>query len=143
MDIKERYNHQFLTSYIKEGRDATVVYGVKDFKFLNNRTFPIKIEAKVSNGIVSCSIYGIKEDSEYDIGFDVETVSSSDYKTVYEYDSSVEPGKEIVKQSGSNGMTVNVYKVIKQNGSIISKTFVSQDIYNSLDKIIVKNSENQ
>ena len=143
LDIKERYNHQFLTSYIKEGRDATVVYGVKDFKFLNNRTFPIKIETKVSNGIVSCSIYGIKEDSEYDIGFDVETVSSSDYKTVYEYDSSVEPGKEIVKQSGSNGMTVNVYKVIKQNGSIISKTFVSQDIYNSLDKIIVKNSENQ
>lgn len=56
LDVTERYNHQFLTSYVSPGRDATVVYGVKDFKFKNNRSFPIKIEMNVRNGIVSCSI---------------------------------------------------------------------------------------
>lgn len=56
LDITERYNHQFLTSYVLPGRDATVVYGVKDLKFKNNRSYPIKIEMKVNNGIVSCSI---------------------------------------------------------------------------------------
>lgn len=56
LDVTERYNHQFLTSYVLPGRDATVVYGVKDFKFKNNRSFPIKIEINVRNGIVSCSI---------------------------------------------------------------------------------------
>ena len=54
LNITERYNHQFLTSYVKEGRDATVVYGVKDLKFKNNRNFPIKIETKVSSGVVTC-----------------------------------------------------------------------------------------
>ena len=37
-------------------------------------------------------------------------------------------------------------KVIKHieylNGSIISRTFITQDIYNSLEKVIIKNSEN-
>ena len=56
LDVTERYNHQFLTSYVSQGRDATVVYGVKDFKFKNNRSLPIKIEMNVRNGIVSCSI---------------------------------------------------------------------------------------
>ena len=75
LDITERYNHQFLTSYVKEGRDATVVYGVKDFKFKNNRNLPIKIETTVNSGVVTCSIYGIKENPEYDVSFNVETVS--------------------------------------------------------------------
>lgn len=56
LDVTERYNHQFITSYVPAGRDATVVYGVKDLKFINNRSYPIKIEMKVSNGLVTCSI---------------------------------------------------------------------------------------
>jgi len=141
LDITERYNHQFLTSYVKEGRDATVVYGVKDFKFKNNRNFPIKIETTVNSGVVTCSIYGIKEDSEYDVSFDVETVSFAEAPIKYEFDSSLSLGEQKIKQSGSNSMTVNVYKVVKLNGSIVSKTFIYQDIYKSLDKIVVKRAD--
>lgn len=138
LDVTQRYNHQFLTSYVKEGRDATVVYGSKDFKFKNNRSFPIKIETKVSSGVVTCAIYGIKEDPQYDVSFDVETVSSTEPNVKYEYDSSLAPGEEKIKQSGSNAVTVNVYKIVKLNGSIVSKSFVYQDIYKSLDKIVLK-----
>ena len=91
-----------------------------------------------SRGVVTCAIYGIKEDNEYDVSFDVETVSSTEPATKYEYDSSLPQGEEKIKQSGSNAMTVNVYKVVKLNGSIVSKTFAYQDIYKSLDKIVVK-----
>lgn len=138
LDITERYNHQFLTSYVKAGQDATVVYGSKDLKFKNNRSFPIKIETKVNSGVVTCAIYGIKEDTDYDIGFDIETVSSTEPNIKYEYDSSLAPGEQKIKQGGSNSMIVNVYKVVKLNGSIISKTFAYQDIYKSLDKIVIK-----
>ena len=141
LDITERYNHQFLTSYVKEGRDATVVYGVKDFKFKNNRNFPIKIETTVNSGVVTCSIYGIKEDPESDVSFDVETVSFEEAPIKYEFDSSLSLGEQKIKQSGSNSMTVNVYKVVKLNGSIVSKTFIYQDIYKSLDKIVVKRAD--
>ena len=138
LDITERYNHMFLTSYVKEGRDATVAYGVKDFKFKNNRSFPIKIETTVSSGIVTCAIYGIKEDTEYDVSFDTQIVSSTDAPVKYEYDSSLALGEQKIKQCGSNAMTVNVYKVVKLNGSIISKTLIYQDFYKSLDKIVLK-----
>ena len=138
LDITERHSHQFLTSYVKEGRDATVVYGVKDFKFKNNRSFPIKIETKVNSGVVTCAIYGIKEEPLYDVSFDIEIVSSEEPDIKYEYDSSLAPDEQKIKQNGSNAMTVNVYKVVKLDGSIKSKTFVYQDIYKSLDKIVLK-----
>lgn len=139
LDITERYNHQFLTSYVDPGRDATVVYGVKDLKFKNNRSFPIKIEMKVSNSIVSCNIYGLMEKQEYDIDFVVETLSIQEPIIQYEYDSNIKPGNQEIRQSGSNGTTVNVYKIVKLNGSILTKTLLSQDTYNALEKIVVKN----
>ncbi len=139
LDVTERHNHQFVTSYVPAGRDATVVYGAKDLKFVNNRSYPIKIEMKATNTIISCSIYGLKEETEYDVDFDVEVVSQTDPKIVYEYDDSVNLGKEKIKQSGALGRVVNVYKVVKQDGNVISKTLLSQDTYNPLEKIILKN----
>lgn len=137
LNITERHNHMFLTSYVPAGRDATVVYGVKDLKFVNNRSFPIKIDFKVRNGVAYCSIYGIEESTEYDIDFDVETLSLSEPPTKYEYDSSLDYNSSSIKQSGSNATSVNVYKVVKLNGSVVSKTLISHDTYDALDKIIL------
>ena len=67
LEITERRNHSFTTSYVPAGRDATVVYGVQDFKFKNSRKYPIKIGASVGNGIVEFKIQGIREEVEYDI----------------------------------------------------------------------------
>lgn len=138
LEVKERYNHQFITSYVGAGRDATVVYGVKDFKFVNNRTYPIKIEMSVNNGIAEAIIYGIKEDVEYNIDFDVETVSILTPTVQYENDNSLTEGNERVKQKGANGRIVNVYKVKKLNGAIVSRDLISQDTYNAMKKIIIK-----
>ncbi len=49
MEIVERRNHQFVTSYVPAGRDATVAYGSIDFKFKNTRKYAIKIKATVSD----------------------------------------------------------------------------------------------
>lgn len=83
--------------------------------------------------------YGIKEDTEYDVNFDIDTVSVTPPSVKYEIDSSLKTGEEKIKQSGANGTTVNVYKVVKLNGSIVSRTLLSQDTYNSLEKIVLKN----
>lgn len=60
LEIVERRNHQFVTSYVGPGRDATVVYGLTDFKFKNTRQYPVRISASAQNGIATISIYGIK-----------------------------------------------------------------------------------
>ncbi|MDE5830645.1 MAG: VanW family protein [Clostridia bacterium] len=49
LEIVERYNHSSLVSYVDPGRDATISYGSKDFKFLNSRKYAIKINARATN----------------------------------------------------------------------------------------------
>ncbi len=67
LEIVELYNHQFVPSYVTAGRDATVVYGVKDFKFKNTRNYAIKITCSVEKGRATFNIKGLKQDNEYDV----------------------------------------------------------------------------
>ena len=140
LDVTERYNHQFVTSYVSPGRDATVVYGAKDLKFRNNRTYPIKILISVNSGIVKVDIYGIKEEVEYDVSFDTETISNINYDIIYEKDSSLADGEEEIKRAGAKGIIVNTYKVLRKNGVIVSRELISKDTYNAMNRIIVNNT---
>lgn len=141
LDVTERYNHQFITSYVQPGRDATVAYGSKDFKFKNNRTYPIRIDVYISNGIAKVDIYGIKEKDEKEVSIDVETITTIPYETKYQTDSSLPNGAEKLKQKGANGLVVKAYKIIKQNGITLSKELLSKDTYNPLERIIIKSSK--
>lgn len=49
LEIVERYNHNFIVSYVDFGRDATVSYGGVDFKFKNTRTYAIKLKTEAKN----------------------------------------------------------------------------------------------
>lgn len=138
LDVSERFNHQFITSYVKPGRDATVAYGSKDLKFKNNRTYPIRIDVYVSNGMATVNIYGIKEKDEKQINIEVETLSILPYETKYITDSSLQSGEEKLKQRGTDGVIVNSYKITKENGNIISKELLSKDTYKPLERIIAK-----
>lgn len=89
LKIVELYNHQFVPSYAGAGRDATVVYGVKDFKFSNSRKYAIKITCSVSGGIAKFNIYGVKEKPDYDVSISAKVTSrtssyikSTTYRTV-------------------------------------------------------------
>lgn len=141
LEVTKRYNHQFITSYVEPGRDATVAYGSKDFKFKNNRTYPIKIKVSINSGIAKVDIYGIKEEPKYDISFDIETVEIIPYKTEYKTDSSLSANTEQVTQKGVNGLIVKVYKVTKLNGVSVSRDFISKDKYNAIDEVITKSSK--
>ena len=141
LEITERHNHQFITSYSEPGRDATVAYGSKDLKFVNNRTYPIKINVIVESGIAKVQIYGIKEEIECTVEFEIETVSTTDFDVIYEDNSSMQEGTEKVKQAGANGIVVNSYKVTKQNGIVVSKELISQDTYKKLDKVIERGTK--
>lgn len=142
LNVTERHNHQFVTSYVDPGRDATVVYGSKDFKFINNRTYPIKIKMSVNSGIAKVEIYGIKEENEFNISFDVETVSMIDFNTIYKVDNTLKIGQEKIKQAGANGQVVKVYKMTKKNGIEVSRELISQDTYSALNRVILRGKNN-
>jgi vancomycin resistance protein YoaR len=136
LQIDERYNHTFTTSYVKAGRDATVVYGVKDLKFTNNREYPIKIEVSVSNGVVLFKIYGIQEENEYDVKIIPETIDVTPFTVQTITDYSLTPGTSVIKQNGSSGCKVITYKEVWLNGSMISREVLSNDTYKVLNKIV-------
>ena len=67
LKILERTNHMFPVSYIEPGMDATVSWGAPDFRFENNRTFPVDIVAYVQNGMLTVELWGTNVDGSYTI----------------------------------------------------------------------------
>ncbi len=106
LEIVERSNHQFVPSYVSASRDATVVYGSIDFKFKNNRDYPIKLVCSVSGGIAKFDIYGLRTDNEYE-------VEISSYVTGSTADSTYS----------------EAYRILKQNGQVVSRELLSKDTY--------------
>lgn len=106
LEITERRNHQFVPSYVNAGRDVTVVYGTTDFKFKNNRNYPIKILCSVSGGIAKFEIYGLREETEYEVVLSSKIVSST-----------------------STSLKSETYKTLKLNGETISSEIINKDTY--------------
>lgn len=136
LDIVERHNHMFLAGYVGAGKDATVVYGSLDFKFKNTRKYPIMIKTSIGGGTAKISIYGVKEDVEYDVEISTTILNYIPYKVIYEDDNTLAEGKEKVVQGGMNGCRSITYKVLRLNGKEVSRTVLSSDTYDPMNKII-------
>ena len=115
MNITERRNHSFLPTYANPGYDATVVYGSQDFKFKNTRDYPVKVVANVENGYCTVSIYGLRTDNEYDISIETNIIKTMPKKT----------------SGGSTGYVVDSFRVVRQNGEVISSEKISRDTYSA------------
>lgn len=136
LDVTVRRNHQFVTSYVKAGADATVVWGSQDFKFKNTRKYPVRITATVSGGVATVQVWGVKEEVEYDITIETKKTATIPYTTQYVQTASLPAGQQKVVQAGNNGQKVEAYKVTRLNGQIISTTLLSKDTYNAMKKIV-------
>lgn len=144
LEITSRSNHRFLTSYVTEGRDATVSWGTIDFCFKNSRNYPIKIVSTVKNGIATVEIYGMKEEKEYEVVLESSVKQVIPYTIKYIKDNSLKEGQEEIKQNGSNGAKSETYKILKYNGIVVSRTLLSEDSYSPLERIIkVKNIDEE
>lgn len=63
LEILELHHHSKSVGYVPQGKDATVAYGYKDFKFSNNRSYPIKIKTVVNgtSGLIEVKITSAKQ----------------------------------------------------------------------------------
>ncbi len=136
LKIIDRSNHLFLTGYVAASRDATVYYGSIDFVFQNTRSYPIKIVSDSRNGVCKVSIYGIKEEVEYEVVIQSKITSYINQTTTYKDDPTLEKGKEVVEQYGSNGCRSEAYRILKLNGKVVSQDLLSKDTYKPLERIV-------
>lgn len=137
LEIVERTNHYFNPGYVKAGLDATVSWGGPDFRFKNNRNYPIRIVTDTSGKKLKVYIYGLKTDDDCTVVLDPRYISSVPYKTTYQKDPSLATGETRVISSGSNGCKTATYKyVYDKNGTLISSECISRDTYSPHNKVV-------
>ena len=136
LEVTERTNHTYISSYVPIGRDATVSWGGPDFKFKNNRDYPIKIEASYAGGKLTCKIIGTDVDGSY-VKFTSERTGDVAYNTKYENDDTIPEGQQVTKQAGSNGGKAVSYRLVyDKDGKLLSKKKEANSYYKGHEAII-------
>ena len=136
LEVTERSNHMYLTHYIEAGKDATVSWGTLDFKFKNNRTYPVKIVAQAGDGVCRVDIRGIKEDTDKTVVIESKVLEYIPFETKYNYNGSLEYGQEVVVQEGEDGCISETYATKISSTQGVEKILISKDTYQPLNKII-------
>lgn len=61
LTVVERHEHSNDVPYVEEGKDAAVSFGSVDFKFRNDNSYTIRIDASCTEDDITVSIYQIEE----------------------------------------------------------------------------------
>ncbi|MBR6613354.1 MAG: VanW family protein [Clostridia bacterium] len=137
LGIVARSQHALPVGYVPVSLDATVYYPYTDFKFKNTRNYPIKISATTTtNRRLVVTIYGTKEDIEYDVKLTSWVTEWVSPKVQKQNDSSILEGKTKTIQKGAKGYKSVAYKTVSLKGKVISKTLLSSDSYGATPTII-------
>ena len=131
LQVDERHNHSMIVSYVDLSSDAAISGTSKDFKFTNNKDFPIYIEGiTTSEKQVIFNIYGVEErPSNRKVTFESEKLS----ETVPEGDKIIaDPGApigSITTQSAHTGYTGKLWKIVTVDGKETERTEVNRSTY--------------
>lgn len=144
LEIVQRHQHGLPVGYVKPSLDATVYSPNLDFKFKNTRKYPVKIVTSYSsNGSLNISIYGTKEEVEYDITLSSKYLRTINYTTKYIYDDTLPEGKQVVVSNGVNGYVSEGYLTKYLNGKFVETIKLSRDTYNAQAQIIKVGTKKQ
>lgn len=137
MEIIERHQHGLPVGYVPPSRDATIYGNILDFKFKNNRSYPVKIVTSYSSsGSMNISIYGTKEGQEYDITLSSKVLYYIPFTTSYTYDSGINSGVTSVINNGVNGYASESYITKKLNGVVVSSNLLTKDVYKAQQQVV-------
>lgn len=136
MEITERHNHALAVAYVPLSRDATVTYGIQDFKFKNNTRYPIYIRSAAGSGGLTVNIYGhLDFKQNISINHVVDQVIGFEEFTQMKND--LDPGTVIIEQKGQTGYRSRAFRNFSdKKGQIIKTEQLSTDYYKPVNKII-------
>ena len=135
LEITERRNHTLPVSYVPMGRDATVSYGAVDFKFKNNYSNPIEIRVVCDGRKNIVSFHGIDEHPEREIKFETTNTGTTAPKVVKKEDNTLPEGEIKVESPGTNGSSYITYKVVYENGVVVSRDVLCKSTYKGMDRV--------
>lgn len=128
VDIVERHAQLMIPSYGEAGVHAEVNKREnKDLVVLNKNDVAYRIKMKMENNTLEASLEGIESLENYEIS--VENKEEVKYRTLYRYSKKLNPGEQQVVQAGENGLKVEVYREIYENGVYVGQKLISKDLY--------------
>lgn len=126
--IVERSNHSKPLGYVGLGRDATVAYGVLDFKFLNNTSSPVMIMAETEKDRLMVGIVGQRPLTEK-----VEIISANRQvippPVVKKQDPDLRIGESKVDTRGKPGYEITTIRVVTVGGREVKREILAKDRY--------------
>ena len=136
LKVVERYRHSVPLRYVPPGRDATLQYGVMDFKFRNTLDDPVVIRAEAGGGRLRVSLWGSRP-LPYDVTI-TSTQSPVPYREVIEPDPKLVQGEVRVVDPGEPGKWIIVSKVVsdKATGEASEPVVVSRNYYPPKPRIV-------
>ena len=140
LEIVERSNHGFVSSYMPYGMDATVDWAGPDFKFRNSTNYPIRIDAEANGGTVTITLMGTDE-KDYYVKMEYEILGTSSPRTIEEEVSASSGYRDgQVKTTPYTGYTVQTYKLKynKDTDELISREKEAYSQYSKRDKVVYK-----
>ncbi|MBX3119103.1 MAG: VanW family protein [Fimbriimonadaceae bacterium] len=140
LKIVERTNHSMPVAYVPVGRDATVDWGTKDFRFQNTLSYPIAISSSYAPGKLTFRVLGQKDHS-LEIKIVGEGHKSWSRGVKYVDDATVPAGTEKVIEKGSAGHQIVMYRILLRDGVQIEKQKLGTSYYGGGVKIIARNEK--
>ncbi len=137
LEVTERKNHSFTVGYVPLGQDATAYYGGTDFRFINSTNWPIKLNSHVKGNKIYFSIIGTLENPSKTVIISNKILSRTPFTTQTTEDPTLPPGTTKELQEGMDGFVVDTYKIIKEDGKVISQTKLHTSRYRPCTEILL------
>lgn len=132
LEVTERYNHSMIVTYVDPSADAAIAESSgKDFKFINNREYPIYIEGYTTpEKKITFTIYGVEDrDSNREVEYESVVLERITPDTEVIYTDASLPLGYCVVQSAHVGYKAELWKVVKENGVEVSREQVNSSSY--------------
>lgn len=141
MQIVARSPHAWPSSYVAQGRDATVNWPNLDFVFKNTKPAPVYIVADFRDRQMMVEIYGLREAAGESIELRTELVRTTPppSEAIYQLNPTLPPGSEKVLKKARTGYLVDTYRVYLRGGVPYREEKLCTSDYRMVQQVIEYN----
>jgi vancomycin resistance protein YoaR len=136
-----RSSHSMTVPYVPPGQDATVYYGARDFRFLNNTEGPVVIWSQKVGDTLYMALYGTTKPPK--VTWHHKIIKRTRYWTEYRYNPELPPGTEKVIAPGQDGYVVKSWVTMEAPGGTVTLKQKGTSWYNASPRIIERGPRKQ
>lgn len=131
LEIIERTPHSLVPAYVQPGQDATIADDYIDFKFQNNKDYPISISTSVRGGVITVYILGINDKDIKKVKLVSKIVKEyTPEKDEIVFDDSIQDNEKLLVRAHKNGCLADLYRQIFDiDGRLLKEERISENRY--------------